>query len=70
MYTAREEAANKLIETEKNLANITLESITDAVEYYKKTVKELVDIIDKKIEKIKNLEQQRSKYVEVLDSFE
>ena len=45
----------------------------DAVEYYKKTVKELVDIIDKKIEKIKNLEQQKCKYVEILknlNSFE
>ena len=42
----------------------------DGVDYYKKTVKNLVDIIDKKIEKIKNLEKQRSKYVEVLDSFE
>ena len=42
----------------------------DAVDYYKKSIKDLVDIIDKKIEKIKNLEQQRSKYVEILNSFE
>lgn len=42
----------------------------DAVEYYKKTVKDLVDIIDKKIEENKNLEKQRSKYVEILNSFE
>ena len=45
----------------------------DAVDYYKKTVKNLIDIIDKKIEKIKNLEKQRSKYVEILkilNSFE
>ena len=39
----------------------------DAVEYYKKSLKDLVDVLD---EKIKNLEQQRSKYVEVLNSFE
>ena len=39
----------------------------DAVDYYKKTVKNLVDVLDKKID---NLEQQRSKYVEVLNSFE
>lgn len=38
----------------------------DAVDYYKKTLKELVDIIDKKIEKIKNLEQQKCKYVKIL----
>ena len=45
----------------------------NAVEYYKKTVKDLIDIIDKKIEKIKNLEQQKCKYVEILknlNSFE
>ena len=42
----------------------------DAVDYYKKTIKEFVDIIDKKIEKIKNLEQQKCKYVEILNSFE
>ena len=41
----------------------------DAVEYYKKTVKDLVDIIDKKIEENKNLEKQRCKYVEILNSF-
>ena len=39
----------------------------DAVDYYKETVKNLVDVLDKKID---NLEKQRSKYVEVLDSFE
>ena len=39
----------------------------DAVDYYKKSVKDLVDVLDKKIE---NLEKQRSKYVEVLNSFE
>ena len=39
----------------------------DAVEYYKKSLKDLVDVLD---EKIKNLEQQRSKYVEILNSFE
>ena len=38
----------------------------DAVDYYKKTVKDLVDVLDKKID---NLEKQRSKYVEVLNSF-
>ena len=39
----------------------------DAVGYYKKSVKDLVGVLDKKIE---NLEQQRSKYVEILNSFE
>ena len=39
----------------------------DAVDYYKKSVKDLVDVLDKKID---NLEQQRSKYVEILNSFE
>ena len=39
----------------------------DAVDYYKKSLKDLVDVLDKKIE---NLEQQRSKYVEILNSFE
>ena len=39
----------------------------DAVEYYKKSLKDLVDVLDKKIE---NLEKQRSKYVEILNSFE
>ena len=39
----------------------------DAVEYYKKSIKDLVGALDKKIE---NLEQQRSKYVEILNSFE
>ena len=39
----------------------------EAVDYYKETVKNLVDVLDKKID---NLEKQRSKYVEVLDSFE
>ena len=39
----------------------------DAVDYYKKTIKDLVDVLDKKID---NLEQQRSKYVEILNSFE
>ena len=42
----------------------------DAVDYYKKTVKDFVDVLDKKIEKIKNLEKQKSKYVEILNSFE
>ena len=31
------------------------------------TVKDLVDVLDKKIE---NLEKQRSEYVEILNSFE
>lgn len=39
----------------------------DAVDYYKKTIKDLVDVLDKKIE---NLEKQRSEYVEILNSFE
>ena len=39
----------------------------DAVDYYKKSLKDLVDVLDKKID---NLEQQRSKYVEILNSFE
>lgn len=39
----------------------------DAVDYYKKTVKEHVDVLDKKIE---NLEKQKCKYVEILNSFE
>ena len=39
----------------------------DAVDYYKKSLKDLVDVLDKKID---NLEKQRSKYVEVLDSFD
>ena len=39
----------------------------DAVDYYKKSIKDLVGALDKKIE---NLEQQRSKYVEILNSFE
>ena len=39
----------------------------DAVDYYKKSVKDLVGVLDKKID---NLEQQRSKYVEILNSFE
>ena len=39
----------------------------DAVDYYKKSLKDLVDVLDKKIE---NLEKQRSKYVEVLNTFE
>ena len=39
----------------------------DAVDYYKKSIKDLVDVLDKKIE---NLEKQRSKYVEILNSFE
>ena len=39
----------------------------DAVDYYKKSVKDLVGVLDKKIE---NLEKQRSKYVEILNSFE
>ena len=39
----------------------------DAVDYYKKSLKDLVGVLDKKIE---NLEQQRSKYVEILNSFE
>ena len=39
----------------------------DAVDYYKKSLKDLVDALDKKID---NLEQQRSKYVEILNSFE
>ena len=39
----------------------------DAVDYYKKTIKDLVDVFDKKIE---NLEKQRSEYVEILNSFE
>ena len=39
----------------------------DAVEYYKKSIKDLVGVLDKKIE---NLEEQRSKYVEILNSFE
>ena len=39
----------------------------DAVEYYKKSIKDLVGVLDKKID---NLEQQRSKYVEILNSFE
>ena len=39
----------------------------DAVDYYKKSIKDLVGVLDKKIE---NLEQQRSKYVEILNSFE
>ena len=38
----------------------------DAVDYYKKSIKDLVGALDKKIE---NLEQQRSKYVEILNSF-
>ena len=39
----------------------------DAVDYYKKSLKDLVDVLDKKIE---NLEKQRSEYVEILNSFE
>ena len=39
----------------------------DAVDYYKKSLKDLVGVLDKKID---NLEKQRSKYVEVLNSFE
>ena len=39
----------------------------DAVEYYKKSLKDLVDVLD---EKIDNLEKYRSKYVESLNSFE
>ena len=39
----------------------------DAVDYYKKSLKDLVGVLDKKID---NLEQQRSKYVEILNSFE
>ena len=39
----------------------------DAVDYYKKSLKDLVDVLDKKID---NLEKQRSKYVEILNSFE
>ena len=39
----------------------------DAVDYYKKSLKDLVDVLDKKID---NFEQQRSKYVEILNSFE
>ena len=42
----------------------------DAVDYYKKSLKDLVDVLDKKIE---NLEQQKCKYVEILknlNSFE
>ena len=39
----------------------------EAVDYYKETVKNLVDVLDKKID---NLEKQRSKYVEILNSFE
>ena len=39
----------------------------DAVDYYKKSLKDLVGVLDKKIE---NLEKQRSKYVEILNSFE
>ena len=39
----------------------------DAVDYYKKSLKDLVDVLDKKID---NLKQQRSKYVEILNSFE
>ena len=39
----------------------------DAVDYYKKSIKDLVGVLDKKIE---NLEEQRSKYVEILNSFE
>ena len=39
----------------------------DAVDYYKKSIKEFVDVLDKKIE---NLEQQKCKYVEILNSFE
>ena len=39
----------------------------DAVDYYKKSVKDLVDVLDKKID---NLEKQRSKYVEILNSFD
>ena len=39
----------------------------DAVDYYKKSVKDLVDALDKKID---NLEKQRSKYIEILNSFE
>ena len=38
----------------------------DAVDYYKKNIKDLVDMLDKKIE---NLEKQRSRYVEILNSF-
>lgn len=49
MYTAREEAASKLIETEKNLANVTLESITDAVEYYKNQIDVIIENINRKI---------------------
>ena len=39
----------------------------DAVDYYKKSLKDLVGVLDKKID---NLEKQRSKYVEILNSFE
>lgn len=39
----------------------------DAVDYYKKNIKDLVDALDNKID---NLEKQRSKYVEILHSFE
>ena len=39
----------------------------DAVEYYKKSIKDLVGVLDKEIE---NLEKQRCKYVEILNSFE
>lgn len=39
----------------------------DAVDYYKKSLKDLVSVLDKKIE---NLEQQRGKYIEVLNTFE
>ena len=39
----------------------------DAVDYYKKSIKDLVGVLDKKIE---NLEKQRCKYVEILKSFE
>ena len=38
----------------------------DAVDYYKKSIKERVELIDKEIKK---LEKQRSEYVEKLNSF-
>ena len=39
----------------------------DAVDYYKKSIKDLIESIDSKIE---SLDKQRSDYVEILNSFE
>ena len=38
----------------------------DAVDYYKKSIKEIVESIDNEIEK---LEKRRSEYIEILNSF-